>query len=198
MHVIPLLLTDIWLLKKMLCKGLGKVIFIQYLYSMEHLPHLHIAADWINLWRKLTILISVNFSLLKQDIKVINSFLANFFGRDYKLKEILFKNVFFDNIKEMKSLSFHTDYKTIRKRNPKFSLSVLRDFMARIVGLLIDPLFTFLSFLSSLLLPKCPSDLYHCCCPPVCDWGSRISRLVSLTISVSKSMKGLMQIKQFA
>ena len=54
---------------------------------MEHLPHLHIAADWINFWRKLTILISVNFSLLNQDIKVINSFLANFFGRDYKLKE---------------------------------------------------------------------------------------------------------------
>ena len=45
MHVIPLLSTDIWLLKKMLHKGLGKVKFIQDIYLKVHLPHLHIAAD---------------------------------------------------------------------------------------------------------------------------------------------------------
>ena len=54
----------------------------------------------------------------------------------------------------------------------------------RLVGRLVGPLFTFsafLSVLSSLLLPKCPSDLlYHCPCPPARDQGSRVSGLVWL------------------
>ena len=38
---------------------------------------------------------------------------------------------------------------------------------------------TFLAFLSLLLLPKCSFDLLqHCCCPPACDLGSRVSGLV--------------------
>ena len=41
------------------------------------------------------------------------------------------------------------------------------------VGQSVGPFFTFLGFfylLSSLLLPKCPSDLlYHCPCPPARD-----------------------------
>ena len=48
---------------------------------------------------------------------------------------------------------------------------------------LVSPLFTFsasFSFLSSLLLPKRPSDLFfHYPCPTACDWGSRVSGLVS-------------------
>ena len=45
--------------------------------------------------------------------------------------------------------------------------------VGRSVGWSVGPLFTFsafLSVLSSLLLPKCPSDLlYHCPCPPARD-----------------------------
>ena len=65
-------------------------------------------------------MISVTVSFHKHDMKVINSFLSNFLSRDYKLKEILFKNVFFDNLNKMKSLSFHTDIKIIRNRSLKF------------------------------------------------------------------------------
>ena len=36
MHVIPSLSTDIWLLKKMFNKGLGKVMFNQYIYLKVH------------------------------------------------------------------------------------------------------------------------------------------------------------------
>ena len=38
----------------------------------------------------------------------------------------------------------------------------------------------FMRYLSSLLLPKFPSDLFnHCTCPPASDWGSRLSGLIS-------------------
>ena len=65
---------------------------------------------------------------------------------------------------------------------------LLQDFTPRslrpLVGWLVGLLFAFwpfFSFLSSLLLPKCPApgDLfYHCPCPPACAWGSRVSGLV--------------------
>ena len=49
---------------------------------------------------------------------------------------------------------------------------------------LVGPHFTFLAFLSilsSLLLPKCPSNLlHHRPCPPTRDQGSRVSRLVQI------------------
>ena len=94
--------------------GLGKMISIHYIYLKVCLPHLHIEADWTKFWRGLTILISVTFSLHVQDIRVVNSFWSNFFSRDYKLKEIVFKKVIFHNFKEMMSLSFHIDIKIIR------------------------------------------------------------------------------------
>ena len=90
------------------------MIFIHYIYSKLHLPHLHIEAEWTKFWRDLTILISVTFFLHVQDIRVINSFWSNFFSRDYKLKEIVFKKVIFHNFKEMMFLSFHTDIKIFR------------------------------------------------------------------------------------
>ena len=38
---------------------------------------------------------------------------------------------------------------------------------------------SFLSVLSSQLLPKCPRDLLqHCSCPPARNWGSRVSSLL--------------------
>ena len=63
---------------------------------------------------------------------------------------------------------------------------VLRDSTPRSVRpsvcRLVGPLFTFLaflSFLSSLLLPKYLSDLfYHCPCSPARDWDSHVSGLV--------------------
>ena len=94
--------------------GLGKMISIHYIYLKVCLPHLHIEADWTKLWRGLTILISVTFSLHVQDIRVVISFWSNFFSRDYKLKEIVFKKVIFHNFQEMMSLSFHIDIKIIR------------------------------------------------------------------------------------
>ena len=139
MHVIPLLSTDIWLLKKILHKGLGKVKFIQDIYLKVHLPHLHIAADWIEFWKVLTILISVTFSLHKQDMKVIYNFLSNFFSRDYKLKEISYKNVFLDDWKKMKSLSFTLISRLSETAIFNFSFGCLFGF-------------TFLAFMSSLLL----------------------------------------------
>ena len=62
------------------------------------------------------------------------------------------------------------------------ALSV-RPSIGRLIGWLVSwsPLnfLAFLSFLSSLLLPKCPSDLFsHCSCPFACNWGSRVSGLV--------------------
>ena len=139
MHVIPLLSTDIWLLKKILYKGLGKVKFIQDIYLKVHLPHLHIAVDWIEFWKVLTILISVTFSLHKQDMKVIYNFSSNFFSRDYKLKEISYKNVFLDDWKKMKSLSFTLISRLSETAIFNFSFGWLFGF-------------TFLAFMSSLLL----------------------------------------------
>ena len=173
MHVIPLLSTDIWLLKKILHKGLGKVKFIQDIYLKVHLPHLHIAADWIEFWKVLTILISVTFSLHKQDMKVIYNFLSNFFSRDYKLKEISYKNVFLDDWKKWSLWVSHW-YQDYQK--PQFLISHL-------VGYLV------LLFWRSWA---------HCSCSYVCHWGSRISQLVSMTVSISKSMTWLIKIKQFA
>ena len=59
---------------------------------------------------------------------------------------------------------------------------LVRWLVGQSVGWSVGPVFTFLaffSFLSLLLLPKCSSDLLQrCSCPPVRDWGSRVSGLV--------------------
>ena len=86
--------------------------------------------------------------------------------------------------------------------HPALSICLVID---QLVPLLLFSLF--LSFSSSLLLPKWPGDLvHHCPCPPAGDWGTRISSLVlkenkaniSQGVQIISSIKKCFDLEKFS